>query len=266
MTIFDHYYYAHSCGEPYQRDETWLTLFRWFAERIQQDLQPASVLDAGCAFGLLVECLRQRGVEAWGIDISEYALQNVPAAVHPYCRLGSITWPFDRRYDLIVCIEVLEHLPSGDAEKAIQNLCQAADRVLFSSTPFDYKETSHFNVQPPEYWAELFARQSFYRDIDFDASFISPWATCFQRQSPALPRLVRAYERKFWLLWKENVDLRQANQEMRRQLASQEAGSEQQNRQLAGLQEQLRLVTNSRTWRLSSRIAQVLKIIRGKPS
>lgn len=27
---------------------------------------------------------------------------------------------------------------------------------------------SHINVQPPEYWAQLFARQGFFRDVDFD--------------------------------------------------------------------------------------------------
>lgn len=269
MTIFDSYYFAHGCGEPYQRNDTWLGLFRWFAERIEQDLQPQNVLDAGCAFGLLVECLRERGVDAWGIDISEFALRNVPEAMRPYCSLGSVTEPLQvegftgTRFDLIVCIEVLEHLAPEESEKAVRNLCQYTDRVLFSSSPFDYKEPTHFNVKLPEYWADLFARQGFYRDIDFDASFISPWAACYQRKSLSINRLVHDYERKFWLLWKENVDLRQANQEMRQKLSGQENKLEQLNQELSRLTEQVRLIVSSRTWRLRSAVMKFLRSFRG---
>ena len=188
---FDAYYFAIGCGRPYQRDAQWLDFFGNIADRIKGDIQPASVLDAGCAWGFLVEALRQRGIEAFGLDISEYAIQNVHADIKPYCRVGSVTDPFPRKYDLIVCIEVLEHLPKAQAEQAIINFCLHSEDVLFSSTPFDYKESTHFNVQPPEYWAELFARQGFFRDIDFDASFVTQWAGRYRRKSEPLAHMVR---------------------------------------------------------------------------
>ena len=217
--LFDAYYFAHDCGRPYQRDELWLKQFRAFADRIISDIKPASVLDAGCAWGFLVEALRQSGVEAWGIDISEYAIQNVHPDIRPYCSVGSVTAPLSRRYDLIVCIEVLEHLPQLDAEKAIANFCQHGDDILFSSTPLDYKEATHFNVQPPEYWAECFARHGFYRDVDFDASFITRWAVRFRHKDGPLHRIVRDYERYFMPLWSQNADLRQASIQVQNQLA-----------------------------------------------
>ena len=68
--LYDAYYFAHGCGKPYQRDEDWLNLFKVFAERIDLEINPGSVLDAGCAMGFLVEALRHRGVEAWGVDVS----------------------------------------------------------------------------------------------------------------------------------------------------------------------------------------------------
>ena len=143
-------YFSHDCGEPYQRSDVWLNLFRGYAERIHQDINPATVLDAGCAMGFLVEMLRKRGVQAWGIDISEYAIQNVHPDIRPYCRIGSVLEPFPHpKYDLIVCMEVLEHLTSEEAEKAVANLCNHADDILFSSTPLDYREVTHDNVQPP---------------------------------------------------------------------------------------------------------------------
>lgn len=36
-----------------------------------------SLLDWGCADGYLVKHLRRRGDEAWGLDISEYAISHV---------------------------------------------------------------------------------------------------------------------------------------------------------------------------------------------
>lgn len=118
--------------------------------------------------------------------------------------------PLDRDFDLIVCIEVLEHLASEDAERAVGNLCAHAPRVLFSSTPEDYAEPTHLNVQPAEYWAELFARNSFVRDVDYQAVYIAPWATLFERSDRPLARLVRDYERFSSRLDRENKALRQA--------------------------------------------------------
>ncbi|HEX7975835.1 MAG TPA: class I SAM-dependent methyltransferase [Anaerolineales bacterium] len=177
---FDAYYYAHGCAAPYERSEALLAFFDGIAKRIASDIQPGTVLDAGCALGFLVEALRKLGVQAYGIDVSEYAIQNVDPAIRPYCWTGSIADPFPQHYDLIVSIEVLEHMPRPEAEKAIANLCAHSDDLVFSSTPFDYKEVTHFNVQPPEYWAEQFARQGFVRDVDFDGSFITPWAARFR--------------------------------------------------------------------------------------
>ena len=266
---FDAHYYAHGCGEPYGRSETWLSLFNVIAGRIVQDIGPTSVMDAGCAIGLLVEALRRRGVEAFGKDISAYSIGEVHPEIQQYCQLGSIIEPFERDYDLIVSIEVLEHMPAADAEKAVENFCQHTDDVLFSSTPFDYKEATHFNVQPPEHWAELFARHGFYRDVDFDASFIAPWAVRFRRRSEPSHRLIRDYERKFWLLWKENTDLRNLILEMRQELSSARDRVEQletstqpelleKERQVQELQAALSRMEKSRGWQFLESIRSLL--------
>ncbi len=218
-SLFDAYYFRHGCGQPYERNDAWLKFFDGIAEAIARKMGPRTVLDAGCAMGFLVEALRQRGVEAWGIDVSDYAIERVHPGIRPYCSVGTVTAPLAQDYDLIVCIEVLEHLSAREAEQAVENFCRHSDDVLFSSTPLDYKETTHFNVQPLEYWAELFAQHGFFRDVDFDASFITDWAVRFRRMNEPLHRVVRDYERKFWLLWKENRDLRNLAVEMRNQLA-----------------------------------------------
>jgi hypothetical protein len=213
--LFGERYYATGCGADYHRNEGWLRFFNTIAGQIVKDIRPATVLDAGCAMGYLVEALRAQGVEAWGVDVSDYAISQVHPSVRAFCAVGSITAPFERTYDLITCIEVLEHLNKADGQRAIENLCGHTDDVLFSSTPHDFTEATHFNVQPPEYWAEQFARYGFFRDLDFDASFLTPWAMRFRRRSDTAQRIARDYERHLWRLKHENQELRQALNAMR---------------------------------------------------
>ncbi|MFC2025786.1 glycosyltransferase [Chloroflexota bacterium] len=244
-SFYDAYYFAHCCGRPYKRDEEWMQFFGSIAERIVSDIQPQSVLDAGCGFGFLVEELRKREVKAFGVDLSEFAIQNVHPDFKEYCWQGSILDPFPQEYDLIICVEVLEHMTLPEAERVIENLCLYSKDVLFSSSPFDYKESTHFNVQPPEYWAELFARYGFYRDVDFDANFITAWAARFHRKADPIHRIVRNYERKYWLLWKENSDLREFNLEMRNELSSNDNKIIELNTQARAIQTKLDEQTQS---------------------
>jgi SAM-dependent methyltransferase len=192
------FYYGNCCGEDYVRTEIWLDRFRHYVGYIQNAINPKTVLDAGCAKGFLVEALREKGVDAHGIDLSEYAIENSHPSVRPYLTIQSLTTPISRRYDLVVTIEVLEHLPRIEAEKAIQNICSCTSDVIFSSSPFDYAEPTHINVHPPEYWATLFARFGFFRDVDFDASFLTPWAMRFRKGEPNIFEVIGRYERKLW--------------------------------------------------------------------
>lgn len=205
---YGRYYYRHDCGIPYERNEHWLGFFGAMADAIVRDLRPTTVLDAGCAKGFLVEALRERGVEAWGIDISEYAISEVDESVAEYCQVGSLTEPLPRRYDLIVCVEVLEHITAAEANAAVANLSAATDRLLLSSTPDDYGEATHVNVQPPEAWSAALAQHSLLRDTEHDVSYVTPWAALYTRSSEPLPEMVRRYDRSWWRLRRETDQLR----------------------------------------------------------
>jgi len=193
-------YFASHCGVAYERNEHWMGFFGNVAEHIARDIAPQSALDVGCAMGFLVEALADRGVDAHGIDISEYAIGQVRPDIQDRCRVGSALEPFGRRFDLICCIEVIEHMSAADAEGVVQNICAHTDDVVFASTPIDYREETHVNVNPPEHWAELFARSGFQRDLTYDLSYLAPWAMRFRRSRDPLPRLVRDYERELWRL------------------------------------------------------------------
>src|SRR5258708_4614353 len=89
---YDEFYYRNCVGgDAYKRDRSWLAFGVSVAERIIAEIGPRRVLDAGCGFGFLVEALRARGVEAAGMDVSEYAVQNIHESVREYCWSGSLT-------------------------------------------------------------------------------------------------------------------------------------------------------------------------------
>jgi hypothetical protein len=94
-------------------------------------------------------------------------------------------------------------------------------------------------VQPPEAWAEAFAREGFLRDLDYDASFITPWAVRFRRRSEPLPRIVREYERVAARLAIERNELRQQVVGFDRQVQIEAADAPKLRAELARVNEQL---------------------------
>ncbi|PFG12750.1 glycosyltransferase [Bacillus sp. es.036] len=169
---FDENYYRTGLGDiPYDRDiqgGKWLNFFSTIADQVLLNNDISRVLEVGCAKGFLVECLRDRGAEAYGFDVSEYAISTVRNDIKPFCNIGSADDPsqYNGVYDVIICIEILEHLTEEMGMKAIDLMCKHTKKILFSSSPDDYEEKTHINVQPPEYWDLQFAKHGFMRSLE----------------------------------------------------------------------------------------------------
>lgn len=95
--------YAHNAG--YSEYKRWRRFegkdslgefFKDIANRLKNDfqLQGKRVLELGCAYGFMVEDLREMGVDAWGIDVSQYAYDQASKKVKPYLKVA------DARTDL----------------------------------------------------------------------------------------------------------------------------------------------------------------------
>ena len=235
-------YYNHytDAGTTYDHSKPWTDFFGSVAERLVQDFHPATALDAGCAIGLLVEALRDRGVEAEGLDFSEFAITQSREDIRGFLRVGSITDPLPKRYDLITCFEVLEHLSPRDAERAIANLCAFTDQLVVSTTPIHFRDPTHTNIHPQEYWTERFARHGFIRDVDYDAGYIAPWAARYRRSSDPLHRVLADYDRAY--------------SRMRHELQERNALVLEQMRQLSDLKDEVRRLQDRPGVRLARRV------------
>jgi hypothetical protein len=73
-------------------------------------------------------------------------------------------------------------------------MCDVTDRVILSSTPHDFTESTHVNVRPAADWAASFARRQFFRRADLDLTFITPWAMLMERRTLTPADVAHLYE------------------------------------------------------------------------
>jgi SAM-dependent methyltransferase len=140
------------------------------------------VLDVGCGRGVWLGVWRELGVtDLQGIDgdhVERNQLQVEPAR---FLALD-VSHPFDlgRRWDLVQCLEVAEHLPPSANDALVAGLTRHGDSILFSAAIPGQGGHRHVNERPLEYWRSLFAARGYLaydplRPLLRDASGIEPW-------------------------------------------------------------------------------------------
>ncbi|GAH89072.1 unnamed protein product, partial [marine sediment metagenome] len=84
-------------------------------DKILGEFENAKILDAGCGEGVLVEKYRKKGFDIIGIDLN-YSSE--------YVKNGDIReMPFeDGEFNLVLCLDVLEHINISDHKKASNEL------------------------------------------------------------------------------------------------------------------------------------------------
>jgi SAM-dependent methyltransferase len=129
--------------------------------------RPASVLDVGCGIGTWLKVARSRGIsDIKGIEgswLDKSKLQIESDLVEVVDLEKSFT--LGRRFDLVISLEVAEHLSESAANHFIESLTAHAPLVLFSAAIPCQGGDHHVNEQFLPYWAERFSRFNF-RPVD----------------------------------------------------------------------------------------------------
>lgn len=148
-----------------------------FCRAVIATFDPKDVIDVGCATGDLVACFNDMGLIAFGIEGSGNA--------KPFLETGYI-WFHDLRepikpsitFDLVMSLEVAEHIEPEYAEIYVANLVTLGDRILITAAPPGQGGHHHFNCQLPEYWDEKFKAHN-YLQIPFLTQMLKnqlvPW-------------------------------------------------------------------------------------------
>ena len=138
------------------------------AEWIADTLNPATALDIGCGPGIYVTAMREHGIEAIGIDPDERIKGK------PHLTQQSM-FDLTETADVVVCLEVAEHLPEADADAVAASVARAvADggKLIWSAAKPGQGGVGHINCQPKDYWHQRLSSYGLRRDEATEAQLM----------------------------------------------------------------------------------------------
>jgi len=105
-------------------------VWRWFAA--------GRTLDVGCAAGFVVEALRELGIDAKGVDVSQFAVERAAQGARGHVSHGDLSrrLPFrSGRFEVVTALETLEHLPPDVVPHAVAELHRVTSGYVIATIP-----------------------------------------------------------------------------------------------------------------------------------
>jgi glycosyltransferase involved in cell wall biosynthesis len=112
---YDDDYFEHGLTSNWTRGYRWESLGGVFRDAsayvIDTFPEAGTFLDAGCAKGFLVRCLREAGKTCWGFDHSPWAIAHADESAKPFLvESGVDDLVFDREVDVMLAFDLLSTL------------------------------------------------------------------------------------------------------------------------------------------------------------
>ena len=150
---------------PYSHDEQ---VHNFVAPRevvpfIMSIVQPTSVLDVGCGTGTWLKVFEENGITDYvGVDGS-YVDQTLLKIHKKHFVAHDLQRPLrlHRQFDLVVSLEVAEHLAEQFSDQFVESLVSHGEIILFSAAIPSQGGQNHLNEQWPEYWQQKFGKHGF---------------------------------------------------------------------------------------------------------
>lgn len=132
----------------------------------------SKILDFGCAKGYLVRSARILDFDAYGVDVSEYAISQADSSIKSYCKLinngEKVRGLFDITFDWVISKDVFEHIPEEALPGILQDLASVTKKMFliipisedddsgkFIVPEYD-KDPTHFTIKSNKWWVDLF--------------------------------------------------------------------------------------------------------------
>lgn len=116
---------------------------------LAQEMDIVDAVDLGCGNGGYVKIMREQGIDCEGYDGNPHTEE----ITENLCKTLDISTPIDiGTYDMVVCLEVGEHVPESYESILLDNLAKTAKRFLVLSWAVPgQRGTGHVNCKPNEY-------------------------------------------------------------------------------------------------------------------
>ena len=131
---------------------------------ISKMFKPQSVLDVGCGTGDFLKIFSEQGItDLAGVDGTWLDMTKlvVPQEMIRICDLEQ-GFNFSRRYDVVLCLEVAEHLQESAAEQLVSSLVTHGDVIIFSAAIPYQGGQNHINEQWIDYWQQKFEKHNYH--------------------------------------------------------------------------------------------------------
>lgn len=143
---------------------------------------PASLLDVGCGIGTWAKIAIDLGVpEVFGVDGVKMDQDQLLLPEKNFLHQDlTEDWDLGRHFEIVLCLEVAEHLDKRYAPLLVRNLVKHSDTIVFSAACPEQRGQHHVNCQWPQYWQALFNAEGFSCDDAirwqiWDTNGIEPW-------------------------------------------------------------------------------------------
>ncbi len=132
----------------------------------RRDLFPtsfSSALDIGCGLGKILDVWNILGIETWGVDLVENCLDPGIAKKWGHQFRLDCLWvmKWDRRFDLGICTDVMEHIPPDRVHDTLARIGECCNKVIFkiahSPNHLD-GESLHLTLEDYNWWVETMNR------------------------------------------------------------------------------------------------------------
>lgn len=126
-------------------------------------VNPKSVVDIGCGVGAWLSVFEEHGIHnVTGIDGDYVDVDQLFISKEKFIP-KNLEKPFtiNKRADLVMCLEMAEHVYDSSADGLIESLVRIAPIVLFSAAIPLQEGVHHVNEQWPGYWAEKFKKHGY---------------------------------------------------------------------------------------------------------
>lgn len=141
---------------------------------------PKSVLDIGCGTGTWLKIFEQNGIyDIYGLDGEYVDISKLCISTSKFASVDlRSSIDLKRKFDVLLCLEVAEHIEENYAVELINTLERHGDTIIFSAAIPSQGGQNHVNEQQPEYWSLKFEsfgykfidviRPSFWQNTDID--------------------------------------------------------------------------------------------------